>query len=128
MTEARAENFAVIHPFSGSARKNWPLENFGQLARRLEIAMPVYWCYGPNDPPVDDAVRIENLYELACWLAKASLFVGNDSGITHLAARWARRCWRCSGRTRSGSLGGRGGPGRANRKVLAAFPMLCRQR
>ena len=29
------ENFAVIHPFSGSERKNWPLENFGQLARRL---------------------------------------------------------------------------------------------
>ena len=84
--EVEAENFAVIHPFSGSARKNWPLENFGQLARRLGIAMPVYWCYGPNDPPGDEAVRIENLYELACWLAKASLFVGNDSGITHLAA------------------------------------------
>ena len=29
---ARA-NFAVIHPFSGSARKNWPLEKFRQLAR-----------------------------------------------------------------------------------------------
>lgn len=81
-----AEPFAVIHPFSGSARKNWPLENFGQLARRLQLAMPVYWCYGPEDPPEDDAVRIENLYELACWLAKASLYVGNDSGITHLAA------------------------------------------
>jgi ADP-heptose:LPS heptosyltransferase len=50
------------------------------------MAMPVYWCYGPDDPPEDDAVRIADLYELACWLAKASLFVGNDSGITHLAA------------------------------------------
>src|SRR5579862_1386029 len=34
--ESEAENFAVIHPFSGSPRKNWPLENFGQLARRLQ--------------------------------------------------------------------------------------------
>jgi heptosyltransferase III len=84
--DVKTENFVVIHPFSGSPRKNWPLENFGQLARRLQMAMPVYWCYGPNDPPADEAVRIENLYELACWLAKASLFVGNDSGITHLAA------------------------------------------
>ncbi len=84
--EDEAENFAVIHPFSGSERKNWPLENFGQLARRLALAMPVYWCYGPDDPPDDDAVRIENLYELAHWLAQASLYVGNDSGITHLAA------------------------------------------
>jgi heptosyltransferase III len=84
--EGEPENFVVINPFSGSSRKNWPLENFEQLARRLGIAMPVYWCYGPNDPPGDEAVRIENLYDLACWLAKASLFVGNDSGISHLAA------------------------------------------
>lgn len=81
-----AEDFAVIHPFSGSPRKNWPLENFGRLAQRLGTAMRVYWCYGPDDPPEDDAVRIENLYELGCWISKASLFVGNDSGISHLAA------------------------------------------
>jgi len=31
-------------------------------------------------------VRITNLYELACWLATARLYIGNDSGITHLAA------------------------------------------
>ena len=84
--DAGGENFVVIHPFSGSPRKNWPLENFGQLARRLGMALPVYWCYGPNDPPEDEAVRIADLYELACWIAKASLYVGNDSGITHLAA------------------------------------------
>ena len=81
-----SENFVVIHPFSGSARKNWPLENFGRLAQRLGMASRVYWCYGPHDPQEDEAVRIENLYELGCWISKASLFVGNDSGITHLAA------------------------------------------
>ena len=32
------------------------------------------------------AVRVDDLYELACWLAQASLYIGNDSGITHLAA------------------------------------------
>jgi len=77
--------FAVIHPFSGSARKNWPLENFRALARWLEKLMPVAWCAGPQEP-LADAVRIENLYELACWLAGARLYLGNDSGITHLAA------------------------------------------
>ena len=79
-------NFAVIHPFSGSPRKNWPLENFRNLARRIEIALPVRWCAGPEDPPLPDAVRIDDLYELACWLGSASLYVGNDSGVTHLAA------------------------------------------
>ena len=81
-------DFAVIHPFSGSARKNWPLSRFRELASRL--ALPVRWCAGPEEtlPPelMDDAVRFENLYELACWLASARVYIGNDSGITHLAA------------------------------------------
>jgi heptosyltransferase-3 len=76
-------DFAAIHPFSGSARKNWPLNRFREVAARL--AMPVRWCAGPEEP-LDDAVRFENLYELACWLASARIYIGNDSGITHLAA------------------------------------------
>jgi heptosyltransferase-3 len=80
------ENFAVIHPFSGSAKKNWPIEKFREVARRLERAMRVHWCSGPEDPPLEGAVRIDDLYELACWLARARLYIGNDSGITHLAA------------------------------------------
>lgn len=84
--EIAREEFAIIHPFSGSARKNWPLENFRQLARQLEVDMPVRWCAGPEDPPLEEAVRFDDLWELAQWLARASLYVGNDSGITHLAA------------------------------------------
>lgn len=78
--------FAVIHPFSGSPRKNWPLENFRALAAGLEPSMPVRWCAGPSDPPLEGAARFDDLYALACWLATASLYAGNDSGITHLAA------------------------------------------
>jgi len=84
--EASREEFAAIHPFSGSARKNWPLENFRELARQLEGDMPVRWCAGPEDPPLEAATRIDDLYELARWLARAQMYVGNDSGITHLAA------------------------------------------
>jgi len=76
-------DFAVIHPFSGSARKNWPLERFREVASKL--ALPVRWCAGPQEA-LEDAVRFENLYELACWLASARAYIGNDSGITHLAA------------------------------------------
>ena len=80
------EEFAVIHPFSGSARKNWPLEKFRGMAAKLERAMPVRWCAGAEDPPLEGALRIDDLWELARWLARARLYVGNDSGITHLAA------------------------------------------
>lgn len=80
-----AGGYAVIHPFAGSARKRWPLERYRELARRLEARLPVRWCAGPEDQ-LEGAVRFDDLYELACWLAGASLYVGNDSGITHLAA------------------------------------------
>ncbi len=83
---ARERTFAAIQPFSGSAKKNWPLDRFRALAAKLERVMPVQWCVGPGDPPLPGAVRIDDLYELACWLAGARLYAGNDSGITHLAA------------------------------------------
>lgn len=76
-------DFAVIHPFSGSARKNWPLERYRELAS--QIAIPVRWCAGPEEQ-LDEAVRIDNLHELASWLSTSRFYIGNDSGITHLAA------------------------------------------
>jgi heptosyltransferase-3 len=78
-------NCAIIHPFSGSARKNWPLERFRALAARLEELLPVLWTAGPSER-LEEAIRFDNLYELACWLGSARLFIGNDSGISHLAA------------------------------------------
>lgn len=67
----------VVHPFSGSPAKNWPMARFAELAFRLDADFAVQH---------DGSPRIANLYELACWLASARVFVGNDSGITHLAA------------------------------------------
>jgi heptosyltransferase III len=81
--EGRCQDFAVIHPFSGSAKKNWKLERFRELAARLPIE--VCWCAGPQEA-LADAVRIDNLYELGCWIRTARIYIGNDSGITHLAA------------------------------------------
>lgn len=77
------ENFAIVHPFASSALKRWPLENFRGVAQGLE--MPVQWCAGPEEE-LSGAVRFEDLYDLACWIAKARVYIGNDSGISHLAA------------------------------------------
>jgi ADP-heptose:LPS heptosyltransferase len=49
------------------------------------IGVPVKWIAGPEEP-LENAVRLEDLYDLACWLATARLYIGNDSGIGHLAA------------------------------------------
>ena len=73
----------VIHPFSGSKRKNWPLRSYLELAAHLSY--PVEWTAGPEEE-LSDATRFSNLLDLAQWIRGARLYIGNDSGITHLAA------------------------------------------
>jgi hypothetical protein len=80
---ATVQNFAIIHPFASNRDKRWPLENFREVAAGLEI--PVKWCAGPEEH-LDDAIRVDDLYELACWISTARIYIGNDSGIAHLAA------------------------------------------
>ncbi len=45
----------------------------------------VRWCRGPEEE-LEGAFFVENLYELGTLIASAALYIGNDSGIGHLAA------------------------------------------
>jgi heptosyltransferase-3 len=72
----------VIHPFSGGAKKNWPLSNFRQVAAQLG---DVRWLAGPEET-LDGATRFDSLLDVAHLIAGAKRYIGNDSGITHLAA------------------------------------------
>ena len=83
----------VIHPGSGSPQKNWPLERFIELGRKLgERGHRAAWIRGPAEPELDGVgVGIEvidrpTIHVLAATLAGSSLFIGNDSGVSHLAA------------------------------------------
>jgi heptosyltransferase III len=82
----------AVHPGSGSAAKNWPHERFaaltGSLARRGHSAA---WVIGEAErgfaPPLGaGAWRSLPLDVLAGRLSACRLFVGNDSGVAHLAA------------------------------------------
>lgn len=79
----------VIQPGSGGRSKNWPLTRFDALAHRLEaVGCRVAWCLGPAEeewPSRRAALPPMPLVELAGVLGGARLFVGNDSGISHLA-------------------------------------------
>ena len=84
------EPLVVLHPYSGSAAKNWPLDSFRALAGALTGRARIRWCASPEDPLPNDlatgAWRFADLRELAFAFNEATLFVGNDSGMTHLAA------------------------------------------
>ncbi|HXJ43422.1 MAG TPA: glycosyltransferase family 9 protein [Bryobacteraceae bacterium] len=81
----RQREFAVIHPFASSPAKRAPMPLFEQAAERLAKHMPVHWLCGPEEER-SAAKQFPNLYDLACWLSAARIYVGNDSGISHLAA------------------------------------------
>jgi ADP-heptose:LPS heptosyltransferase len=88
----------ILHPGAGAAWKRWPAERFAGLAAKLRRrGTPVALLEGPADAPaVADVlsrltgpvavIREGSPRALAAILAAARLFVGNDSGPTHLAA------------------------------------------
>ena len=80
-----ARTFAVIHPFASSVAKRAPVSELERIAGKLSEHMPVHWLCGPQEH-LEGAVHIDDLYELACWLRGARVYIGNDSGISHLAA------------------------------------------
>lgn len=87
-----SEKPVAIHPGSGSKKKNWPFDRFLQVAdffRSRQI--PVLWIKGPAEesfvfPPTDSVAAHLSIAELAALLANCRSYLGNDSGVTHLAA------------------------------------------
>jgi len=97
----------VLHPGSGSHKKNWPLERWREIgswilaeflsssllvvggeADRLQLdQLRRVW----KDSHVRFAVD-QPLPVLAALLAESSLFLGHDSGISHVAAAVGARC------------------------------------
>jgi heptosyltransferase III len=93
--ERLPDRFLALHPGSGSPRKNWPSACYAELARVLAPNEPFLVVRGPADdeaaapllqrPNAVDATDLP-LRTLGALLSDAGAFVGNDSGVTHLAA------------------------------------------
>ncbi len=87
----------AIHPGSGSPSKNWPLDRFILLAGRInDISLTPVFILGEADAAIACELSRRNikvpllsgysLVELAGILSSCKGYIGNDSGITHLAA------------------------------------------
>lgn len=94
-----AAKFVVVHPGSGSEKKCWAIHNFLEVIERLgrkkvggvvvtgeaeerirmiltRASLPLGWSW----------VHCPSLDTLSRLLLEADLYLGNDSGVTHLAA------------------------------------------
>jgi ADP-heptose:LPS heptosyltransferase len=94
IAEALPAGFLAVHPGSGSPAKNWPAGRFAELVRVLGETR---WLVvrGPGDDAASEPLerspgvhvaRDLPLRVLSALLARAGAYVGNDSGVSHLAA------------------------------------------
>ena len=90
--------FALIHPAAAFDTKTWAASNFARVVEHLATrGLTSIAVAGPGEERVIDEVRAHthvplagftnlSLPELTALAARASLFVGNDSGVAHVAA------------------------------------------
>ncbi|GAB4231159.1 MAG: lipopolysaccharide heptosyltransferase II [Acidobacteriota bacterium] len=100
--EGVAEGFALIHPAAAFATKQWAVERFAALADwMLERGWPVVATAGPGQESLlqrlagltRGGLRIFPPAPLPRFAALASLcglYIGNDTGTTHMAAALGR--------------------------------------
>ncbi len=83
----------ALHPGSGSARKNWPLDQWAEICRWLREThhAELLIITGEAEPATALAdfgrpARNLPLESLVAELSRCRLFLGHDSGVSHLAA------------------------------------------
>lgn len=96
-----AKPYAVLHPAAAFATKQWATDNFARVSEHLhERGFSVIAIASPKEKPIvaqlQAAARVPfkaytdlTLPEVTALLANANLFVGNDSGLAHIAAATA---------------------------------------
>jgi len=94
----QAHRFIVLLPSARAKKKLWPAAAYAELGRRLGAAarLPIVVAGGPSDQPLlatvaasaDDAqvYAPEGISDLAVFLTRPRMVVGNDTGPLHLAA------------------------------------------
>ncbi len=89
----------AIHPTSQTVTKDWPLDRYAQLADELSdrFHARVHFFGGPADrDKIDRLIALSRfthhyhcslpLLDVAASIAASDLFIGNDSGLAHIAA------------------------------------------
>ena len=100
LTPGERSEVIILHPGSGSKKKVWPLDRFLNLVRYLQdrLGSRILIVLGPaeglevqkaferrgTNPPI--LAKGLSLLRLASVMEGCRFFIGNDSGISHMAA------------------------------------------
>lgn len=99
-----SKKLILCHPGSGRAKKNWPLKKWAAFLDAfseemnltpLILAGPVEMeHFGPDSPISDEFPRLENLSlpTIAAIMVRVGIYIGHDTGMSHLAAAAGADC------------------------------------
>ena len=100
----KSEPFAVIHPTAAFDTKQWATDKFARVAEELRARglTPVAIVSSKQEPVLESLIKQTpvrliglsdlSLPEVAALTSRARLFIGNDSGIAHIAAAVGAPC------------------------------------
>ena len=94
---------ALVHPAAAFATKQWATENFARVVEYLaELGFAPVAVAAPHEQAVLETLTQSSsapvvtldlsLPEVTALAARSQVFVGNDSGIAHIAAATGTRC------------------------------------
>lgn len=100
LTTQERSKVIILHPGSGSKKKVWPLDRFLSLARIFQdgFSSKILIVLGPAEGPETERVfegiaphsfiqaKGLSLLQLSSVIKGCRVFIGNDSGISHLAS------------------------------------------
>jgi ADP-heptose:LPS heptosyltransferase len=98
------ESFAMIHPTAAFDTKTWAIENFARVTERLfKRGLRSVAVFSAAEKSIGELLKkltsapvvvLDNLSlpEVTALASRATLFVGNDSGIAHIAAATGAPC------------------------------------
>ncbi len=113
----KRQDFALIHPGSGSASKNYDPEFYAFIAQELKSTRfpDTRILLGPCEEGLRHVfekrfplVETHSCTELARILSQSSLFIGNDSGVSHLSGLLGSRTLAMYKNSNHGQWGVRG--------------------
>ena len=102
-----AQPVVALHPGSGSEKKNWPLQNWIDIGNHLlaasDFSGSILIVSGEADE--DQVAQLESIWKNSCVrfvknlplprlaaVLEDAIFVGHDSGVSHLAAAAGANC------------------------------------
>ncbi|MFC2093350.1 glycosyltransferase family 9 protein [Bacteroidota bacterium] len=92
------DDYITVAPLPSDVKRGWGIKNFRELCKELSINSKVVLLGSNNDRKILDSISESNrkiintagllkIYEVPSVISKSKLFIGNDSGLTHIALK-----------------------------------------